>query len=228
MILRTLAAACVALALLAPAAHATPTATNPSAADELVGAERVVVSSGHVDLGLRQIDGAWTLMARDDTVSPPVWRRSTDVVLQVGDAALANVPTGDDYSFLGVGSGEKVHVIPQTENPGVVWLGWNTQAPETIAAFPRGADLVLTSHTGPGALHLFIANGFDARAGAVGFHQGPGAEGSHGAEHPRARQLDLHRPRRASSRGGGAGDRCRWVGCERRDHTAVRRGQRLP
>lgn len=160
------------LALVAPAAHADP--SGPPAASEEVGTEKVVISSGHVDLGLRQLDGRWELMARDDTVSPPVWRHTDDVVMHVSDSALTEVPDDETYSFLGVERGAKAHVIPQTENPATVWLGWNTQAPETIETFPRGAELELVDHRGDGDLHLFIANGFDAPLKLWNSTEGPG------------------------------------------------------
>ncbi|MCP2377304.1 choice-of-anchor M domain-containing protein [Cutibacterium modestum] len=120
------------------------------------------IKRGHVDVGPRIVDGKFTLMARDDTANPPVWRSTDDAVLRVVDASRIDVPNDETYSFLGDMRGTKAYVIPQTQNQQVVWLGWNTQAAEIVKNFPRGADLVFTGHEGPGQAHMFIENGFDA------------------------------------------------------------------
>lgn len=116
---------------------------------------------GHVDLGPRLIDGRWTLLGRDDTQSPPVWRSPDDLVLRVNDSARMAVPDEKQYEFLGLG-GKPAWVVPQTQDQKVVWLGWNTQAPEVVAPSPRGVDLVVTGHRGPGTVHLFLQNGFES------------------------------------------------------------------
>ena len=120
------------------------------------------IKRGHVDIGPRIVDGKFSLMARDDSANPPVWRNTDDTVLRVADASRIDVPNDDTYSFLGDMRGEKAYVIPQTQDQKVVWLGWNTQAPEIVKNFPRGADLVFTGHEGPGQAHMFIENGFDS------------------------------------------------------------------
>ncbi|MSS46500.1 hypothetical protein FYJ43_10840 [Cutibacterium sp. WCA-380-WT-3A] len=120
------------------------------------------IKRGHVDVGPRIVDGSFFLMARDDTANPPVWRSTDDAVLRVADASRIDVPTDDTYSFLTEMRGKKAYVIPQTQDQNVVWLGWNTQAPEVVKHFPRGADLVFTRHDGPGQVHMFIENGFDS------------------------------------------------------------------
>ena len=124
--------------------------------------EPAEIRRGHVDVGPRIVDGKFTLMARDDTANPPVWRNTDDAVLRVVDASRIDVPNDEAYSFLGDMRGKKAYVIPQTQDQKVVWLGWNTQAPEIVKNFPRGAELVFTGHEGPGQAHMFIENGFDA------------------------------------------------------------------
>lgn len=164
-----LVAACTAWTCLAAPAQASPTPqpSDPALVQTVTDDERIAtgpaeVTRGHVDVGPRLVDGRFTLMARDDTVSPPVWRSLDDLVLRVADASLIDVPNDDQFSFLGDARGHKAYVIPQTQDQRVTWLGWNTQAPEIVKSFPRGAELVLTGHDGPGQAHLFIQNGFDA------------------------------------------------------------------
>ncbi|MFM9755279.1 choice-of-anchor M domain-containing protein, partial [Streptomyces turgidiscabies] len=83
----------------------------------------------HVDLGPKVVGGAWKLRIRDDSTSPPVWRALDDVVLTVPDAARLTAPSGPEYPFLSGSAGRQVYVVPQTQNPNVIWLGWNTQDP---------------------------------------------------------------------------------------------------
>ncbi|PZP19827.1 MAG: hypothetical protein DI600_07425, partial [Cutibacterium granulosum] len=130
--------------------------------DEQVAQGPAEITRGHVDVGPRLIDGKFVLLARDDSANPPVWRSTDDAVLRVVDASRIDVPNDDAYSFLGDMRGRKAYVIPQTQDQKVVWLGWNTQAPEIVKNFPRGAELVFTGHEGPGEAHMFIENGFEA------------------------------------------------------------------
>ena len=130
--------------------------------DEQVAQGPAEITRGHVDVGPRLIDGKFVLLARDDSANPPVWRSTDDAVLRVVDASRIDVPNDDAYSFLGGMRGRKAYVIPQTQDQKVVWLGWNTQAPEIVKNFPRGAELVFTGHEGPGEAHMFIENGFEA------------------------------------------------------------------
>ncbi|MCL3863259.1 choice-of-anchor M domain-containing protein [Actinotalea sp. K2] len=129
------------------------------AADEATVEGPAVVEVGHVDLGARFIDGAWTLQARDDREVPPVWRRIEETVFSVTDAAVLAAPEGEDYAFLGVEPGTPVYVVPQVQDQDVVWIGWNTQDPEVVGRIQRGATLALRGVDGPGELHLFLQEG---------------------------------------------------------------------
>ena len=123
---------------LSQPAHASPTpppdpALKQTVTDnEKVAKEPAEIRRGHVDVGPRIVDGKFTLMARDDTANPPVWRSTDDAVLRVVDASRIDVPNDETYSFLGDMRGKKAYVIPQTQDQKVVWLGWNTQAPEIV------------------------------------------------------------------------------------------------
>ncbi|MCT1558102.1 choice-of-anchor M domain-containing protein [Helcobacillus massiliensis] len=161
---------CVAAAASAPASAATPDPSADPSADpaldqtvtsdeQAVHGEPADLSVGHVDIGPRIVDGQWVLAARDDHASPPVWRDLADAVLVVPDAAQLPVPDGEEYAFLGAQAGEKVWTIPQTEIPGVVWLGWNTQDPAVVQEAPDGITLRFTGIQGPGRLTLFLQPG---------------------------------------------------------------------
>lgn len=119
----------------------------------------VELRTGHVDLAPRFVDGTWRLLVYDTTVQPPVWRDPADVVLRVGEAGRADAPADPTYRFLGATAGAPVWVIPQTENPGVVWLGWNTQHPEVVERVDRGVRLRLAGLEGPGTLSVYLQSG---------------------------------------------------------------------
>ncbi|TQJ31075.1 choice-of-anchor M domain-containing protein [Microbacterium sp. SLBN-146] len=119
---------------------------------------QAVISEGHVDLGLLHRDGQWQLRLHDDSAEPPVWRSGDDVVLAVTDAAARDVPT-EGFEFLDLTPGERAYVVPQTEAPGVVWVGWNTQDPGVLEAVDRGVTLRVTGITGPGAVTVFLQSG---------------------------------------------------------------------
>ncbi|AXR73153.1 MULTISPECIES: choice-of-anchor M domain-containing protein [Auritidibacter] len=128
-------------------------------ADENIGEDQTVITSGHVDVGPRVIDGQWQLMARDDTAQPATWRYFDDIVYHLPDDARQPAPEDENYSFVPAEPGQDVYLIPQTENHQVPWLGWNTQDPAAVAQMARGMTLRLTGVEGPGDFVLFLQNG---------------------------------------------------------------------
>jgi surface-anchored protein len=129
------------------------------AADQTVTAGRAELGAGHVDIGPRYHDGEWTVLVHDDTVVPPVWRSPRDAVIRVPDAATQEVPDDPAYAFLEQEPGTPVHVIPQTQDPDVVWVGWNTQDPGVMDAVDRGVTMSLLGVQGPGDLTVFLQSG---------------------------------------------------------------------
>ena len=170
MIARVLSAALMALTLVAaaPAAQAAP-GDEPSPTDPLqqtidpdqeVAEGEAVLGVGHVDLGPKFVDGEWKLMIHDDTrLEGSVWRYLDDTALTVADSALQTVPDDPAYAFLGVDPGTDVHVVPQTQNLDVVWLGWNTQDPEVRETVDRGVTLSLEAVEGPGRAVVYLQDG---------------------------------------------------------------------
>ena len=157
----SLAVGIIALALgTAPARAADDPALDQTvAADEEASTESAVIDTGHVDIGPRMVDGQWSVALRDDSGAHPVWRDPDRTVLRVTDAALMAAPTGSDYAFMGAQAGEQYYVVPQTQNPDVVWLGWNTPDPGVVAAIDRGATMRIVSVSGPGRTWMFLQDG---------------------------------------------------------------------
>ena len=157
----SLAVGIIALALgTAPARAADDPALDQTVgADEEASTESAVIGTGHVDIGPRMVDGQWSVALRDDSGAHPVWRDPDRTVLRVTDAALMAAPTGSDYAFMGAQAGEQYYVVPQTQNPDVVWLGWNTQDPGVVSAIDRGATMRIGSVSGPGRTWMFLQDG---------------------------------------------------------------------
>ncbi|TPW77770.1 choice-of-anchor M domain-containing protein [Schumannella soli] len=163
------------LALLGGATLALATIAVPSAAladdldqnlasDEPIAADTRTIESGHVDIGPRFVDGRWTVMIHDDTArtdpsTPSVWRHSEKTVLRVVDAAQQRVPDDPAYDFLGSKPGSAVLIVPQTQNPQVIWVGWNTQDPQAMQQMDRGATFTLLGVDGPGSLVTYLQSG---------------------------------------------------------------------
>ena len=136
-----------------------PDLAQSVAAHEEWSNEASEISVGHVDLGPRLIDGQWRAGLRHDAESGAVWRDPNQTVLRVSDAAIMTAPDSADYPFLADVAGKPVHVVPQTQNPSVVWLGWNTQDPAVTATIDRGLTMRVGPVSGPGRAWLFLQSG---------------------------------------------------------------------
>lgn len=136
-----------------------PDLAQSVAAHEEWSNEASEISVGHVDLGPRLIDGRWRAGLRHDAENGAVWRDPNQTVLRVSDAAIMTAPDSADYPFLADVAGKPVYVVPQTQNPGVVWLGWNTQDPAVTATIDRGLTMRVGPVSGPGRAWLFLQSG---------------------------------------------------------------------
>ena len=136
-----------------------PDLAQSVAAHEEWSSEASEISVGHVDLGPRLIDGQWRAGLRHDAETGAVWRDPNQTVLRVSDAAIMTAPDSADYPFLADVAGKPVYVVPQTQNPSVVWLGWNTQDPAVTATIDRGLTMRVGPVSGPGRAWLFLQSG---------------------------------------------------------------------
>lgn len=143
----------------APAPSAAPTPGAESDAAPETGRGRTVIGDGHIDMGPRFDHGRWTVQIRDDTGKPAVWRNTEDVVLQVKDRAKVEVPQDKTFAFLGK-PGSHVWLLPQVQQDGVLWPGWNSQEPEVAATVEREVTWQLTDVNGPGDFMLFLNGSF--------------------------------------------------------------------
>lgn len=117
---------------LAPSAYAYAAVAAPRVeADEPpVMSERTVIDVGHVDaVSPRMTDGGFQSLLLDDRDAlNPVWRTPESVILHLTPAGALPL-TADDLGFNFLGSpGDTVYVIPQTQDPDLIWAGWSTQS----------------------------------------------------------------------------------------------------
>lgn len=102
---------------------ATPAAAQLAAAACVSGA--TVLSAGHVDYASRIVDGALQSLIGDDSSGSKVYREPSSVVLWLKPSARVTLPAG--FGQIGA-PGSTIWQVPQTQNPDLVWLGWNTEA----------------------------------------------------------------------------------------------------
>ncbi|MEH1098360.1 TIGR03773 family transporter-associated surface protein [Micromonospora sp. CPCC 205561] len=137
-----------------PAAAAPPTAK--AAANTSTGS-RQVIADGHVDMGPQFSGDNWTIRIKDDRASPAVWRETTDVVLHIRDNAKITVPAAAE--FLGK-QGDTVWLLPQSQQAGIVWPGWNTQHQSVVSGVKGNVTWALKGVNGPGRFALFLTGSF--------------------------------------------------------------------
>jgi putative ABC transporter-associated repeat protein len=125
-----------------------------------LAAALTVLSDGHVDYAARLVDGQLQAVVKDGTAGPEhvVWRDPATVVFALGDNARTTIPTTPQLRFLGV-PGAPVWLIPQVQQPGVLWAGWNTE--ELTAAQVAGpVRWTLAAVDGPGTVAVFQTGAF--------------------------------------------------------------------
>lgn len=131
----------------------TATTTTSQPADECV-----VLDDGHVDaVAPRILDGRLTTQVKDGSAGPDkvVWREPDAVVLHAVPETRNTIPSDPAYAFLGV-PGDPVWLLPQTQIPGILWPGWNTEELDT-STVSGDVTWSLTEVDGPGAVAVFLS-----------------------------------------------------------------------
>ncbi|MGQ0680458.1 MAG: TIGR03773 family transporter-associated surface protein [Actinomycetota bacterium] len=135
---------------------------STAAEQEQTATGRKVIADGHVDMGPRFVENdAWTIQIRDDSAQPIVWRNLVDVVLHAVDASKIQVPADPAFAFLGQ-PGDLVFLLPQSQQAGILWPGWNTQHTSVLSGITGPVNWDLTGVSGPGQFSLFLTESFGA------------------------------------------------------------------
>ncbi|ONI88749.1 hypothetical protein ALI22I_17300 [Saccharothrix sp. ALI-22-I] len=123
---------------------------------------KVTLDRGHVDaIAPRLLGDGLSVNVKDgSTIGTVTWREPADVEFRITDAARTALPAIPELSFLG-SAGNQIHLLPQQEQPGILWIGWSTEE-------LRPADIsgpvtwTLTAVDGPGPFGLFTTGSFGA------------------------------------------------------------------
>lgn len=116
---------------------------------------RTVLDRGHVDVATRLVGDALELSVADATGpgGAVVHRAPSSVVLRVAPAALRALPDDPAYRFLGA-AGDPVWVLPQVQDPDLLWPGWSTET-LTPARIDGPVRWTLRGVRGPGHVALW-------------------------------------------------------------------------
>lgn len=139
----------------APSGNAPATAVAPSATSE-----RIVLAMGHVDVPAVALrDGAVVVYVSDGSTGASVERDPEDVLFHVSSLAATTVPDADGFDFLGP-PGSPVWVLPQVQDPSLLWPGWSMEEVPLGALAGDQLTWSLLAVEGPGAFSLFTVDGF--------------------------------------------------------------------
>lgn len=116
----------------------------------------VTLSTGDVDIGIAFEGGLFDLHVHDEATDTEY--EPGDVLLEAGVGALTVVPAGPEFAFLGA-AGSPIWVLPQTEIPGVLFLGLGSEEIADGTFLNNEFTLRLTGLTGPGNFFLYGVDG---------------------------------------------------------------------
>jgi putative ABC transporter-associated repeat protein len=141
-----------------PASGSAPSTASPPvavAASQCV-AGATILSSGHIDYASRIVGGELRSFVGDDSSGTKVYREPAGVVLWLKPESRLTLPTG--YQQVGA-PGSTVWQVPQTQNPALIWLGWNTEA---LNAGNTSSPISwrLDSVDGPGSVTVYSSGSF--------------------------------------------------------------------
>ncbi len=117
----------------------------------------VTLNTGDVDVGLAYEGGAWDLHVHDEV--PDVEYEPDEAILQAGASSMQIVPNDPNYAFLG-SPGSPVWILPQTEDPNLLYLGIATEEIDSGVFVGDTITLSLSNVTGPGNFSLYQEAGF--------------------------------------------------------------------
>jgi surface-anchored protein len=127
--------------------------------DAVNAAQLTVLERGHVDLIEVTRDGdALRVQVKDDTGPSVAFRSPEQVQVRVGDGARTEVPDGP-FGFLGA-PGSPVYLLPQVQDPDLIWPGWSTERLTAGQVVGDAVRLRMVGVDGPGELALFTTDQF--------------------------------------------------------------------
>lgn len=111
-----------------------------------------VLNHQHVDIGLAFEDGAWDLHVHNETDNPPdgIEYAPDEALLYGGKNTRTNRSASSAFDFIGVSAGQQYWRLPQSQAPGVIFLGVGAEdiVDGTFAAWTP-SDPRVGGETGP-------------------------------------------------------------------------------
>jgi surface-anchored protein len=122
-------------------------------------AAQTTLTEGHTDVGIVYEANQWNLhIGRHDDI-PPMEYTPAEAILQVGPAGQTTVPANPAYGFLGP-VGSLVYILPQAENPALLFLGLGTEEQASGVFVGDRLTLSLTGVAGPGQFSMYQVGAF--------------------------------------------------------------------
>ncbi|WP_166825837.1 choice-of-anchor M domain-containing protein [Thalassoroseus pseudoceratinae] len=134
-----------------------------------------VLTEGHADIGLaigeheheeseeehedeeehEHEDSEWDLHVHDG--ENDVEYHPDEALFYVGTDAITDRPADESFDFTGVGPGETLYVLPQVENPDLLYLGFGSEEIEDGTFLDGSFTLRLKSASGPGHFSVWTS-----------------------------------------------------------------------
>lgn len=128
---------------------------------------QVVIGQGHVDvIGVAYEEGEFNLHIHDESVDPGVEREPHEVRFQVKAGAETTVPANPAYGFLGA-AGDPVWILPQVQNPDLVWPGIGTEEIEAGMFQNDSINVTFAFVAGPGDVAIYTEDAFGLPASVL-------------------------------------------------------------
>ncbi len=118
-----------------------------------------VLTTGHTDIGIVYLDGAWDLHIGRHDDDPPMEYAPDGAILGIGPAAQTTVPANPAFGFLGT-PGSTVYILPEVENPSLLFLGFGTEELGPGLFVNNQLRFSLTSVNGPGNFSVYDVDAF--------------------------------------------------------------------
>ncbi len=112
------------------------------------------LTEGHADIGVNFEEGAWDLHVHDEENEQEY--EPDEVLLFVGNAALTTRTSNDPaFDFLGVDAGAPLYILPELENPALLFLGVGAEELVEGLLVDDTVTLQLYSVEGPGQFSMW-------------------------------------------------------------------------
>jgi surface-anchored protein len=138
--------ACVPTPPVPPTTTTTTTVPTPPA----------VLSVGHVDIGLAVENGEFEPHVHDEENDAEY--APDEAILTALPGTATTVPSDSAYSFLGA-PGATTYVLPQTQDPALLWLGIGAEEIEAGVLVDDQFDMSITAVDGPGTFAMYTVDG---------------------------------------------------------------------